>query len=142
MLQKIKDTLKDWKTYVSMLVGLLGVLNNYLHLFMPLAPSMRLQANVFVILVPLIGVGITISKVHDKKQAGQDFGKWAQWVAAIWTALGFIAWAAYAPMVSYLGSQSSGPSVSEWFDAIQIGAYVFPFLCWSIGVAGLLALFL
>jgi hypothetical protein len=141
MSQKIKDVLTDWKTYASMLVGLFGFLNNYLHLFMPLAPSLRLQANVFVILVPLIGVGITISKVHDKKKTGQHYEKWAAWLAGIWTALGCIAWAAYAPIVTYLESHSTSLSVSQWFDALQTGAYVLPFLCWGIALAALLSLF-
>ncbi len=38
MWQRIKDILKDLKSYVGLVVGLFGVLNNYLHLFMPLLP--------------------------------------------------------------------------------------------------------
>ena len=141
MPQKIKDIVTDWKTYASMLAGLFGFLNSYLHVFMPLAPSLRIAVNVFVILVPLIGVGITISKIHEKKKAGQAYATWAGWMAGIWTALGFAAWAAYAPLLTYLESHSSSLSVSQWFDAVQTGAYVLPFLCWSIALAALLSLF-
>lgn len=140
MWQKIKDVLKDVKSYVGLVVGLFGAANNYLHVFMPLAPDMRLRASVFVILVPAIAVGITIAKVHDRTRPG--LRRWAGTLAGMWAAAGFVAWAAYAPLVGYLESHSSNPSVSAWFDALQIGTYVLPFICWSVALSALLALFL
>src|SRR5260370_178492 len=74
MWQRIKDILKDLKSYVGLVVGLFGVLNNYLHLFMPLAPSLRLRANVFVVLIPAIAIGITIARVHDKAGPFEELG--------------------------------------------------------------------
>jgi hypothetical protein len=139
MLQKLKDLAKDWKTYVSMLVSAFGAANAYLHFFMPLAPDMRLRATVFVFLVPLIGVGITISWALARKGAGQQYRKWGGWVAGIWAAVGFLGWGLYGPLVSYFETHSASPGVSQWFDALQIGAYAFPFLCWGIAVAALLA---
>jgi len=91
-------------------------------------------------LIPAIAIGITIARVHDK--AGPGLRSWAPKVAGIWAVLGCLSWAAYAPIVGYLESHSSSPSVSAWFDAIQIGAYVLPFLCWSIALSALLSLFL
>ena len=140
MWQKIKKVIEDVKSYLGLLVGLFGVLNNHLHIFMPLAPDTRLRADVFVILIPAIGILITVVKVHDK--AGPGLRGWVSITASIWTTLGFLAWAAYAPIVSYLQSHSSSASISLWFDAIQIGAYVLPFLCWSIAVSALLSLFI
>lgn len=140
MLQKIKTISKDWKTYVSMLVSAFGFANNYFHFFLPLAPSLRLPANVLVFLVPIMAVGITISKMHDKKASGQNYGKWGRWAAALWGAAGFIAWSAYGPLLTYLEGHSSGVSLSRWFDAVQTTAYVLPFLCWSIALAALLCL--
>lgn len=139
MLQKIKNLAKDWKTYASMLVSAFGAANAYLHFFMPLAPDLRLRASVFVFLLPFIGIGITISRTLARKNAGLDCRKWAGWVAGISTAIGFIGWAAYGPMLSYFQSHSGSPALSQWFDALQIGTYAFPFLCWGIAVAALLA---
>lgn len=139
MLQKLKDLAKDWKTYVSILVSAFGAANAYLHFFMPLAPDLRLRASVFVFFIPFIGVGIIISRALARKNAGLDCRKWAGWVAGISTLLGFIGWAAYGPITSYFESHSGSHAVSQWFDALQIGAYAFPFLCWGIAVAALLA---
>ena len=140
MWQKIKVVSKDWKTYVSMLVSAFGFANNYFHLFLPLAPSLRLPANVFVFLAPMVAVGVTVSKMHDKKSSGLDYGKSGRWTAALWAAAGFITWSAYAPILTYLEGHSSSVSVSRWFDAFQTGAYVLPFVCWSIALAALLCL--
>jgi hypothetical protein len=139
MLQKIKDLAKDWKTYANMLVSAFGAANAYLHFFMPLAPDLRLRASVFVFFLPFIGVGITISRALARKNAGLDCRKWAEWVAGISTAVGFMGWAAYRPIVTYFERHSESQAISQWFDALQIGAYAFPFLCWGIAVAALLA---
>jgi hypothetical protein len=124
----IKDILEDAKTYVVLAVGLCGVLNNYLHIFMPLAPSLRLRTNVILIVLAVIAVGITVAKVHEKK--GPGLNGWAAWVAGLG-----------APVVTFLESHSYSQSASQWFDAIQTGAYVLPFVCWSIAVTALLSLF-
>ena len=75
-----------------MLVSAFGAANAYLHLFMPLAPDLRLRASVFVFFIPSIGVGITILRALARKNAGLDCGKWAGWLAGIWTSLGVIGW--------------------------------------------------
>jgi hypothetical protein len=140
MWQKLKAILKDAKSYLGMVVSVFGAANNYLHLFMPLAPDMRLRASVLVILIPAVGVGITIARVHDK--AGPGLRTWAPKVSTVWTVLGLLAWAAYAPIVASLERHSSTPFVSSWFDALQIGAYILPFFCWSIALSALSSLFL
>ena len=139
MWQKIKDLAKDWKTYVSMIVSVFGAANTYLHFFMPLAPDMRIWATLCVLFVSLIGVGITIATVLGKKSAASDYRSWARWVAGITTVLGFGAWGVYRPILSYLENHASSPMVSQWFDALQTGAYALPFLCWSIALAAVLA---
>lgn len=140
MWQKIKDVFKDVKSYMGTVIAVFGAINTYLHLFMPLAPDMRLRATVFVMLIPAIGIGITIAKVHDKPPA--DLRTWAPKVTIVATALGLLAWAAYAPFVVFLQSHSSTPTVSTFFDTLQICAYVLPFLCWSIALSALLSLFI
>ena len=136
MSSKIKDILKDAKTYVGLATELCGVLNNYLHVFMPLAPSLRLQTNVILVVLGAIAVGITVGKAHKKGAA------LSLWAAGIWAVIGFLAWAAYAPIVTFLESHSYTQLDSLWFDAIQTGAYVLPFVSWSIAVTALLSLFL
>lgn len=136
----LKDIAKDVKTYVGLAVSLFGVLNNYLHVFMPLAPSLRLQTNVILIVVGSIAVGITIARIYANR--GPGLNSWAARVAGVWAGVGFLAWAVYMPLVDFLANHSHSQSASQWFDAVQVGAYVFPFLCWSVAVAALLALFL
>lgn len=140
MWQKIKDIFKDVKSYLGAIIAVFGAINTYLHLFMPLAPDMRLRATVFVMLIPAIGVGITIAKAHDKPPAA--LRSWARKVTIVSTIIGMLGWAAYGPLVGFLQSHSSTPTISSWFDALQIGAYVLPFLCWSIALSALLSLFL
>jgi hypothetical protein len=139
VLQKLQDLAKDWKTYASMLVSAFGAANAYLHFFMPIAPDLRLRATVFVFLLPFIGIGITISRALARKHAGQEYRNWGGWVAGISTAVGFAGWVAYGPIVKYFENHSANPGVSQWFDALQVGAYALPFLCWGIAVSALLS---
>jgi hypothetical protein len=87
----------------------------------------------------MIGVGITVGKFIDRKNAAIDYRNWAGWVAGIWTVVGFGLWGAYFPMVNCLQNHSSSPLISQLFETLQTGAYVFPFLCWSIALAAGLA---
>lgn len=140
MSAKLEAILKDGKSYIGLLVGLFGVLNNYLHVFMPLAPSLRLQTNVVLILLGVIVIGITVHLIHEKNSLGLK--RWARRVGGIWAIVGFVAWGAYMPILHFLENHSHTQIASDWFDAVQTGAYVFPFLAWIIAITALSSLFL
>ena len=136
----LEAVFKEGKTYVGFLSGAFGVLNNFLHIFMPLAPSLRLRSAVVLIIAGVIGVGITAAIVKGK--GASISGAWTAWVAGSWGGAGLIGWALYSPLLILLENHSRTQIGSQLFDSLQTGAYVFPFFCWSIALTALATVFL
>jgi hypothetical protein len=140
MWKKLGAVVKEGKTYWGAIGGVFGVLNNFLHIFMPLAPSLRLQTTIVLIIATIVVVGITAVLVKGK--VAPISSKWVGSVAGIWGGLGFLSWGLYAPILGFLETHAHTRMASQLFDSIQSAAYVCPFLCWSIALTALATVFL
>lgn len=117
-----------------------AIINNYLFMFMPLSPLLRMWATVFTAFFSFFAAGLTVSLIRDRSGSA-DLRNWLRRTVVWWTIAGFAAFGFYLCMIVVLERLSYNRFTSIILDIVQVALFLVPFACWSVAITAFAALF-